>query len=108
DSAVADRVRLLANHGRGDHYHHEIVGYCSRLDGLQAAFLSAKLGHLADWTDARRRLADRYAQQLPEGMLVPWTDGAVHHLVVVRVRDRDDVARRLLDAGVQTGVHYPF
>ena len=107
DPGIAARIRTLANHGRGDHYKHDEIGYCSRLDGLQAAFLEVKLQHLPEWTEARRRLADRYAERLPEGTLVPWTEGAVHHLLVARVRDRAAVQQALSENGVQTGVHYP-
>jgi dTDP-3-amino-3,4,6-trideoxy-alpha-D-glucose transaminase len=107
DPAIAARISSLANHGRGDHYLHNEIGYCSRLDGLQAAFLDVKLRHLPEWTEARRRLADRYAKRLPDGTLVPWTEGAVHHLLVARVDDRESVQERLAAKGIQTGVHYP-
>ena len=60
NAAVAERLRSLRDHGRDDHYRHAEVGYCSRLDGMQAAFLSVKLRHLAGWTEARRTLAQRY------------------------------------------------
>ncbi|MCU1465353.1 MAG: Glutamine-scyllo-inositol transaminase [Actinomycetia bacterium] len=107
NEAVAERVRSLRDHGRDDHYRHSEVGYCSRLDGMQAAFLSVKLRYLPDWTAARRALAARYDDLLPAGTLVPWTDGAVHHLMVARVGDRDAVQTALAAARIATGVHYP-
>jgi dTDP-4-amino-4,6-dideoxygalactose transaminase len=107
DATIAERVGVLRDHGRADHYRHGEIGYCSRLDGMQAAFLSAKLRHLADWTDARRSLAQRYDEQLAPGILVPWNEGAVHHLLVARTTDRDAVQRAMAGAGIQTAVHYP-
>lgn len=99
-------VRKLRNHGRTSKYLNDEVGWCSRLDGLQAAILGVKLRHLPVWTEARRAAAARYEQQLAE-RLVPWEDGAVHHLLVARVPARDEVQAELRDAGIGTGVHYP-
>jgi dTDP-4-amino-4,6-dideoxygalactose transaminase len=108
DSDTAERLRSVRDHGRADHYQHTSIGYCSRLDGLQAAFLSVKLRHLPEWTEARRNLAERYAKALAPEMLVPWEQGAVHHLLVARVADRERVQAALADAGIQSGVHYPL
>ncbi len=109
--ALAAEVQLLRNHGAASKYDHQVVGHCSRLDGLQAAFLRVKLAHLEAWTDARRRLADRYHGHLSEHGVrtVPWQHGDVHHLLVVRVpaTARDAFRDALADGGVQTGVHYP-
>ncbi len=107
DGDVVDRARLLANHGRTSKYLHDELGWCSRLDGLQAAILHTKLAHLDAWTTGRRQVADRYAAQLPAGLLVPWEPGAVHHLLVVRVAARSAVQAELTAAGIGTGVHYP-
>jgi dTDP-4-amino-4,6-dideoxygalactose transaminase len=107
DRAVADEVRLIRDHGRVTKYRHDVIGWCSRLDGLQAALLEVKLRHLAEWTDARREVAAHYAKFISDH-LVPWTDGAVHHLMVVRAHDRDALQEALGAAGVQTGVHYPL
>lgn len=108
DAAVIDEVKRLRDHGRTSKYEHDVVGWCSRLDGLQAAVLSAKLGHLAQWTAGRIEAAERYLARL-DAHLVPWDDGAVHHLLVARVRaDRRDRIRDELGAvGIGTGVHYP-
>jgi dTDP-4-amino-4,6-dideoxygalactose transaminase len=107
DPAVLDEARLVADHGSRSKYVHDVAGFCSRLDGLHAAILGVKLTHLDEWTSARRRVAESYAARLPEGMLVPWTAGAVHHLLVARVRDRERIQGALRDAGIGTGVHYP-
>lgn len=114
DAAVAAEVRRLRDHGRSSKYRHEVVGYSSRLDGLQAAVLRVKLRHLPAWTEARRALARRYRDLLtgpdahPAIAFVPFDDGSVHHLLVVRVAERDRVQQQLTDAGIATGVHYPI
>ncbi|MDQ3756272.1 MAG: DegT/DnrJ/EryC1/StrS family aminotransferase [Actinomycetota bacterium] len=112
DVGLVERIRRLRDHGRATKYEHDHVGWCSRLDGLQAAFLDVKLRHLHEWTDARRRIADSYRDEFTgfdPVRLVPWEEGAVHHLLVGRI----DAARRagFLDAlrglGIGTGIHYP-
>ncbi len=106
DADVVTEVRRVRDHGRASKYLHEAPGLCSRLDGLQAAVLRVKLRHLPGWTDARRRLAEVYSDGLG-GHLVPWEDGAVHHLLVVRSSDRDGLQRVLRDRGIGSGIHYP-
>ncbi|MEI2640254.1 MAG: DegT/DnrJ/EryC1/StrS family aminotransferase [Microthrixaceae bacterium] len=106
--AIRARSARLRDHGSDQRYIHEEVGWCSRLDGVQAAVLEVKLRHLRQWTHARRQLAVRYREGLGE-ILVPWTEGAVHHLLAVRIPGgrRDSVATDLNRAGIETGVHYP-
>lgn len=113
DREVAERARALRDHGYGPDANHLVVGYCSRLDGLQAAFLKAKLRHLPEWTEARRSLARRYRERLadvPGVRLVEFAEGAVHHLLVVRIAGgrRDQVRSCLAERGIGTGIHYPF
>lgn len=112
DAGLAERVRRRRDHGRSEKHRHDEIGVASRLDGLQAAFLRVKLRHLRAWTEARRRLADHYREGLDglDGVrLVPWEEGAVHHLVCVRTApERRDALREALSAdGIATGVHYP-
>ena len=113
DQVLLDRVRRLRNHGRSDKYVHEEVGRCERLDELQAAILNVKLSALEEWTEQRRRNAERYNALLAgmgEDRLPSEPAGVrhVYHLYVIRVPDRDRVARDLREAGVATGVHYPL
>lgn len=110
---LAKRLRMIANHGRIAKYNHEFEGRNSRLDGLQAAILSAKLKHLDDWTNHRIAVADRYIAQLAGiGDLVTpvrmnWAR-QVYHLFVVRTAKRDELAEFLAKRNIQTGVHYPI
>ena len=111
-STLADRVRALGNYGSRVKYHNEIKGYNSRLDELQAAFLRAKLAVLDEWNQRRRRIADRYLEQLNiEGITLPfvpkWAE-PVWHLFVVRTKDREMLQRQLGEAGIGTMIHYPI
>lgn len=113
DPALAERVALLRNHGRHAKYLHEIKGFGERMDALQAAILAAKLTHLADWTDARRRLAARYTAQLKdvEGVITPAVAEAANpswHLYVIRTPRRDDLLAYLKQHGIGAGIHYPI
>jgi dTDP-4-amino-4,6-dideoxygalactose transaminase len=109
---VAERLRMLRDHGAAERYRHERLGWCSRLDEVQAAILRVKLGRLAEWTEGRRRIADRYRAclaALPLGLPVERPPARhVYHQFTVRTADRDALARRLRDLGVGTAVHYPL
>jgi dTDP-4-amino-4,6-dideoxygalactose transaminase len=109
DADLARRISARADHGRKDKYVHDIVGVNSRLDGLQAGVLLAKLGHLRDWNAARAAAAALYDERIG-GRRVSVRPEAecVWHLYVVRVADRDRVRARLDAAGIGAGVHYPL
>ena len=87
-------------------------GINSRLDGLQAAILLAKLPHLASWTDLRRRVADQYTRLLREIEMIETPKvgpdrNHVYHLYVIRTDDREQLKRHLAAAGVATTLNYP-
>jgi dTDP-4-amino-4,6-dideoxygalactose transaminase len=110
---VAERVRLIANHGSARKYIHEVVGMNSRLDTVQAVVLNAKLKRLADWNNRRQAAAVRYNELLahvPAVRLPHSAPGNVDswHLYVIRVADRDEVLRVLHELGVGAGIHYPY
>jgi dTDP-4-amino-4,6-dideoxygalactose transaminase len=109
---VARRMRIIAAHGSARKYEHEVLGFNSRLDTLQAVVLSAKLRRLAAWNAARRAAAARYDTLLSgcDEVIRPRTlagNEHVWHLYVVRVPDRDRVLKELQAAGIGAGIHYP-
>lgn len=112
DEKLAQRMRMIANHGRLAKYDHEFEGRNSRLDGLQAAILSVKLKHLESWTDRRIKLADEYLAGLATvtGIRLPRRREdvrQVYHLFVIRTERRDELKSFLAERGIQTGIHYP-
>ena len=113
DPVVVERTRRLRNYGERAKYDHVVKGVNSRLDGLQAAFLSVKLPHLASWNKARLRHADMYTVEL-EGVgdlgLQKRSPSSTHvyHLFVVETAERDALRDSLAERGIQTGIHYPI
>ena len=112
DDALAEKCRMYANHGALKKHHHEIEGINSRLDGLQAAILSAKLPHILEWTEKRIANAALYHKHLEgiDGVRVPNVrPGTKHtfHLYMIRAQRRDELQKYLKDNGVDTAVHYP-
>ena len=109
---VAEHVRRLRHHGDTGRYHHVELGYCSRLDEMQAAMLRVKLRRLEAWNVARRQLATRYRARLaglPLGLPAEHPRAqAIYHQFVVRHPQRDALAKVLADLGVGTMVHYPL
>jgi dTDP-4-amino-4,6-dideoxygalactose transaminase len=112
DAATAQLLRQLRNGGQRDRYRHERTGWNSRLDELQAALLRVSLGHLAGWSERRRRLAALYDAELAGSSVVPLGEqpyaGAVFHLYVVRHPRRDALMAALARRGIGTLVHYPI
>lgn len=112
DDALASKMRMFANHGALKKHDHHIEGINSRLDGMQAAILSAKLPHIHQWTRARQKVASWYNELLggQAGITLPAVrEGASHvfHLYMVQVGNREAVMKALGEQGVQTAVHYP-
>ena len=110
---VAARVAQLRDHGQSERYHHELIGYNSRLDALQAAVLSVKLKRLDAWNARRRALAAVYDQRLDkvdgvEPLPAPAeAESHVYHLYVVRAAERERLRAALTARGIETGLHYP-
>lgn len=114
DAELAQKVRMLRDHGQPRKYYHDIEGFNGRLDAIQAGFLDVKLKHLANWNKLRQAAADTYRELFSsgtEGIVVPfvpsWSE-PVHHLYVIRTNNRDALQAHLADADVDTGIHYPI
>lgn len=112
DEALALRMRMYANHGALFKHQHKMEGINSRLDGLQAAILNAKLPHLESWNEKRRAHAAHYGGLLRDVAQVSAPQarpGTKHswHLYVIRAQRRDALRQYLQEHGVETQVHYP-
>jgi len=113
DPQLARRLRMLREFGSERKYEHELAhGTNARLESLQAAILNVKLAKLAEWTDRRRKLSDRYREllaDLPLGLPAPeGEDFHVWHVFAVLVDDRPRIQSRLAELGIQTSAHYPI
>jgi dTDP-4-amino-4,6-dideoxygalactose transaminase len=111
DEEVAQRVSLLSNHGRLSHYAHEICGYNSRLDSIQAAVLRAKLEKLDEWNQRRRIIASAYREMLASLDVQPIPEPvnleSCYHLFVIRSAKRDFIRTTLIENEIECGIHYP-
>lgn len=109
---LAEIVRALGNYGSDYKYHHIYKGNNSRLDELQAAFLSAKLPYLDKMNEERRRIADRYLSEIKNNkVILPITQldmVPVWHIFAIRCEERDDLENHLNNNGVGTNKHYPI
>jgi dTDP-4-amino-4,6-dideoxygalactose transaminase len=109
---IADKIRVLRDHGQCKKYYHDVEGYNGRLDALQAGILSVKLRKLTEWNGRRQEAAKLYDELFSsvEGVSVVreqhWSRSA-HHLYVIRVQNRDELQRHLAEAHIDTGIHYP-
>lgn len=112
DKNLIDKVRALGNYGSDYKYHHIYQGNNSRLDELQAAFLSAKLPILDKVNAERRRIADMYLQGIDNpNIVLPYvieTAVPVWHIFGIRCRRRDEFEKHLNDMGIGTNKHYPI
>lgn len=110
DDAVAERIRVLRNHGSKEKYKHEMLGFNFRLEGIQGAVLNIKTKYLRSWTEGRNRVAARY-DDLMKGIERPAhvaDTRSSYHVYPIFVDGRDRVRTELQKAGVETNVHYPI
>ncbi len=112
DPELADKIKVLRDHGQAKKYYHDVEGYNGRLDAIQAGILHAKLKRLSKWNAQRRERAAEYNRLLAEGAGVispyePSWSRAVYHLYVVRAEGRDSLIAHLREEGIGTGIHYP-
>jgi dTDP-4-amino-4,6-dideoxygalactose transaminase len=112
DEKLAHTMRLLRDWGQERKYHHDVHAFNYRMDAIQGAILRVKLRHLEKWTDARRANARRYDALLARAGVPGPTevDGRKHvyHIYGIYHPARDSLQKSLLEAGIQTGIHYPI
>jgi dTDP-4-amino-4,6-dideoxygalactose transaminase len=112
DEAIANKVRQLRSYGSTVKYQHDIAGYNSRLDEMQAAFLRVKLQRLDDWNARRRTIASLYSELLASSDIslpyVPDYAEPVWHLYVITSEQRNALRESLDRNGISTVIHYPI
>ncbi len=111
DGKLAQKVRMLRDHGRTQKYVHELLGLNCRLSEIHAAIGREQLRHLMEWNKSRREIAVRYNTLLSNsGVVIPverkWVEH-VYHMYVIRAKQRDKLASYLREKGIETGIHYP-
>jgi len=113
DAELAGKMKMIRDHGQSQKYYHDVIGWNGRMDGFQGAVLSAKLPHLDNWNDLRRKSAQLYSEILGniEGIILPIEANFarhVYHLYAVRVTDRDNFMSALNERDIACGIHYPI
>ncbi len=114
DPKIAQRIRMIRDHGQARKYYHDMEGYNGRLDAIQAGILRIKLKQLTGWNEKRRENAHRYNklfQTSDDSLGLPYVPSwakAVYHLYVIRVQNRDQLQKHLGKAQIGTGIHYPI
>lgn len=115
DDAIAERLKMIANHGQKVRYYHEVVGLNSRLDALQAAILNVKLPLLDKYCQARRNAAERYDESFKSNPLIqiPTREAYAYHvfhqytLILDKKINRDQVVEELAKQGIPSMIYYP-
>lgn len=112
DDELADKIRLLRVHGSRKKYFHDVIGYNSRLDEIQAAILRVKLKYIDSWNEARRQKAKLYNELLKNTPVITpdIIDGKSHvfHLYTILATNRDELKKHLEQKGIPTGIYYPL
>ena len=111
DINIAEKARMIANHGQKEKHNHIIEGRNSRMDGIHAAVLNVKLNYLNSWTDKRIEIAKNYNSLLSKSSIScpkKIKDGKhVYHLYVIRSFHRDKLKKELAEKGISSAIHYP-
>ena len=114
DAEMAQKMRMLRDHGQSKKYYHDLEGYNGRLDSIQAGILRVKLKHLREWTNKRRDAAARYNKlftAVGDRVTLPYeptSARAVYHLYVIGVQNRGELIKHMTRADVGVGIHYPI
>lgn len=113
---IAQKIRMIRDHGQAKKYYHDMEGYNGRLDAIQAGILSIKLKSLPEWNEKRRQNASLYTKLFSEHStlntvvtpFVPSWAKPVYHLYIARASKRDELQKYLGEKGIGTGLHYPI
>ena len=111
NDAIAEKVKIYRNHGSSERYHHDVIGYNSRLDELQAVILRVKLQYIDEYNKERRRVAHSYSEQLKDVVTVPFEDGIgthVYHQYTVLTDKRDAIMPALTAKEIGNAIYYPI
>lgn len=112
DDTLAEKIRMLLNHGQNERYKHKYIGINGRLDAVQAAILDVKLKHFDTEVKARQEIGARYCELLADSdVIAPFVESdrtSVYAQFSVRAKDREAMIKKLGDAGIPTAVHYPM
>lgn len=111
DQELATKIQTLRNYGSKIKYYNEVVGYNSRLDEMQAAFLSIKLKKLDDINNHKIKLAKLYLEGLKDDFIKPVVDSDyidIYHIFCIRHPKRDELKAYLLENEIKTEIHYPL
>ncbi|MEJ2142002.1 MAG: DegT/DnrJ/EryC1/StrS family aminotransferase, partial [Gammaproteobacteria bacterium] len=111
DDTIAEQIKILRNHGSSIRYHHDIIGYNSRLDELQAVVLRAKIKHIAEYNTQRRRVAHKYSELLADVVTPPFEDNIgthVYHQYTILTDKRDAIMQKLSDENIGCAIYYPI
>jgi len=112
NAELANKMRMIRDHGQEKKYYHGCIGWNARMDGIQGAILSVKLKYLPSWNDGRRKNAALYSSLLngSDSIITPKEmDYAKHvyHIYAIRTKNRDELIAKLGEKGVNCGIHYP-
>lgn len=112
DNSLAKKLRTLRDHGQEKKYHHALIGWNARMDGIQGAVLRVKLKHLPRWNELRRQHAQKYTELLGQlDQITPPVEAEnrkhIFHIYPIRTKNRDNLIEYLKSKNIQCGVHYP-
>jgi UDP-2-acetamido-2-deoxy-ribo-hexuluronate aminotransferase len=114
DATLADKMRMIANHGQSKRYYHDMVGCNSRLDSIQAAVLNVKLKHLNQYNEARRQAADFYSKAFASNPKITTpliAEGNTHvfhqYTMILKDYNRDELVEQLASVGIPAMIYYP-
>ena len=112
DVELNSKLKELRDHGQSQKYHHDMIGWNARMDGIQGAILNVKLKYIDQWNEARREKAKLYNDLLSSNSLVILPEEAayakhIYHVFAVRVKNRDRVLKLLKEKEIMCGIHYP-